>query len=858
MKSYARYERLRLPILGPLAVALIALFAVFFLAASLMQDHRIHEAATHDLSAAQQLYEQRIIHNADHLSAILEVMVKNQHMLEKLQQRDRNGLLEVSEPLFQHLYERYDITHYYFTDQQRINILRVHNPPNWGDVIDRASTLMAEKTGQMSWAVETGVFGSITLRVVRPVYKNGQLIGYLELGREIDYLLPEISRLLKINLAILIDKSFLQRAEWEKSLKKLGLPTDWDQFPEQVLGAITDQILPAELEDFLIKIKTPTQSVDKDILSDKMQLSESGDLAFALTKLHDGAGRQIGRLVLYKDLKLQYIEKYRFMMEASAVAGMIAFTLFGLFYFITGKVGTEIRSLNSRNRLILEAADEGIVGLDNQGCINFINPAAARMLGYTTDELIGHSYNLVYLGADKQNLSQEQEFSFSATLKEGSTQRVEQEVHVRKDGSEFSVEQVSAPIYEQGEQLGAVITFIDITQRLEQAQHIREGDIRMRAIVDNATDGIITVDSSCNILSLNPAVEHLFGYSAEELIGRNASLLLPDVMNQHHEACFEQYLTNDDLNDSPPRQDLDIFNKAGERITIRLSIREINLAGEKIFIGMLQDITLQKRAEQAIRDHSLALERSNQELQDFAYVASHDLQEPLRKIMAFGDRLASHNGKNLDEKGLDYLMRMRNAAERMRLLISSLLAYSRVESKAQPLQEVDLKDVLADVLSDLEHRIKESNAEIIVDNLPRVEVDPVQMHQLLQNLISNGLKFRRPDTLPQIEVRCRILLANDPNALPNHDVVQTCMIQIKDNGIGFDNKYLDRIFNIFQRLNTRDQYEGSGIGLAICRKIAERHKGVLDADGQLGAGATFTLKIPVKQPESLVDGEEQV
>lgn len=847
LKTFARYEKLRLPILGPLAVALTLLFGVFLFAAAMMQDYRIKESTSHDIAAAKELYQSRIRHNADHLAVIMETLAQDPRFVEKLRQRDRSGLLALSESLFRHLNGRYDITHFYFTGTDRVNILRVHNPPSWGDVIERPSTLLAEQSGQLAWAVEPGVFGSITLRVVRPVYSSGQLVGYFELGREVDYLLPEIGKLLKLNLAIMIDKSFLHREAWESSMQKLGFTVDWNQFPQQVIGAMTDKVLPASLEQILKNGGAPVQESVNNVSVDEKRLVEQDGFMFAFSDLFDGAGRQIGNLVFYKDVKPLYQEKYRFLLEASAVAGTISITLFLLFYVITGKIEREIRTLNSRNRLILEAADEGIVGLDLNGHINFINPAAARMLGYSSEELIGCRYHgQAYRCANEQEKVVEDNCPIHATLKTGVIQRVEQDTHYRKDGSQFPVELISAPIYEEGELVGAVVTFIDISQRLEQLQHIREGDMRMRAIVDNATDGIMTMDRSGRILSLNPAGEGLFGYLSEDVIGHDVSLLFPEVVDRDEEG-LKQYLVHAGADNV--RRDVEVCRKDGKPISVRLSVNEINLAGERIYMAMMQDITVQKRAEQAIRDHALALERSNQELQNFAYVASHDLQEPLRKIMAFGDRLASHNGADLDEKGLDYLARMRNAAERMRLLISSLLAYSRVESKAQPLQPVELKDVLSDVLSDLESRIAETQGEVLVDELPRVDADPVQMHQLLQNLIANGLKFRSPDETPRVEVRCKILPYGDPEALPNVDVEQTCLIQVKDNGIGFDNKYLDRIFNIFQRLHGRDQYEGSGIGLAICRKIAERHKGVLEADGQSGVGAIFTLKIPVKQPK---------
>jgi len=261
----------------------------------------------------------------------------------------------------------------------------------------------------------------------------------------------------------------------------------------------------------------------------------------------------------------------------------------------------------------------------------------------------------------------------------------------------------------------------------------------------------------------------------------------------------------------------------------------------------LEDRVRERTAELTVLN--IELERSNRELQDFAFVASHDLQEPLRKIQAFGDRLRTVQGPKFDEQGRDYLDRMSNAAERMHTLINDLLSYSRVTTKAQPFVPTDLNKVVDGVLNDLETRIEQSGGTVNINKLPTIDADAVQMRQLFQNLIANALKFAKSDLPPVVEVRGEVFkgdAVSTGRSMPEEWV----RISVADNGIGFDEKYLDRIFTPFQRLHGRNDYEGTGIGLAVCRKIVERHGGSLTAESKPGEGSTFIAVLPVMQKEN--------
>ena len=246
--------------------------------------------------------------------------------------------------------------------------------------------------------------------------------------------------------------------------------------------------------------------------------------------------------------------------------------------------------------------------------------------------------------------------------------------------------------------------------------------------------------------------------------------------------------------------------------------------------GLRDEIIKRHTIERELQKKTESLEQSNRELEDFAYVASHDLQEPLRKIQAFSDLLLSEYSDRIGE-GVDYVKRMESAASRMSTLIQDLLSFSRVTTRKNPKQKVDLQGIVEDVVVDLESRIEAVGGTVRVGELPTVIADPTHMRQLFQNLIGNALKFHKPDEKPVVELSSRI-------------IGEYWEINVKDNGIGFDEKYIDKIFSVFQRLHGRDSYEGTGIGLAVCRKIVERYDGSITAVSKKDKGATFTVRLP--------------
>jgi PAS domain S-box-containing protein len=372
---------------------------------------------------------------------------------------------------------------------------------------------------------------------------------------------------------------------------------------------------------------------------------------------------------------------------------------------------------------------------------------------------------------------------------------------------------------------------------------IRQAEAQYRTLIEQipAVTYAVEIGANTNIRFISPQVEEFLGYQPSEWI-KNPDLWFESIHPDERQEVQEK-IRESRQKGTLYEAEYRIRSKRGNYLWVQdNALPVIDTSGRALFMqGIMVDITARKKTEETLQEYNVKLERSNRELQDFAYIASHDLQEPLRKIQAFGERIETKYGEGLGDVGRDYLKRMQQSAARMQNLINDLLSYSRVTSKANPFIITDINKVLKDVLGDLGERFKITGGRAEVHDLPEIEVDPIQMRQLLQNLISNALKFHKPGIPPVLKIYCQMKDQN--NGRKNQQV----QLFVEDNGIGFDEKYLDRIFQPFQRLHGRLEYEGSGIGLAICRKIVERHSGSITAKSMPGAGTTFIITLPLHQ-----------
>jgi PAS domain S-box-containing protein len=498
------------------------------------------------------------------------------------------------------------------------------------------------------------------------------------------------------------------------------------------------------------------------------------------------------------------------------------------------------------HQMIDEVEDYAIILLDTEGIILHWNKGAERIKGYTPKEAIGKSFSIFYTKEDV-------EAGLPALLlaKARNQGRVSHEGwRVKKNGEIFWGMVVITALHSQdGEVIGFTKVTRDLTDRkraedelrkLAKSLELRTRDLQLseerhhRMIEEVQDYAIILLDKDGTILNWNRGAEKIKGYPANEIMGKSFTVFYPEEDRQNNlpQRLLQEAVQNNRSAHEGWRVRKDGTKFWGSTVITALHNNDDELIG---FSKVTRDLTERKIAEETLREYTERLEHNNQELEQFAYVASHDLKEPLRKIITFGNLLENTSKNVLDEKSKDYVARMQSSAARMMSLIEDLLVFSRVSRPTEGFEPVDLNAVINRVLSDLEVTINSRKAKVEVGELPSVVGRRSQLGQLFQNLISNAVKFNDKEQ-PVITI-----IANSTSADRAGKITR---IDVSDNGIGFEDIYSTRIFEIFQRLHGKTEYPGTGIGLAICKKIVEAHGGTISASGKPGMGSTFTVKLP--------------
>jgi PAS domain S-box-containing protein len=489
----------------------------------------------------------------------------------------------------------------------------------------------------------------------------------------------------------------------------------------------------------------------------------------------------------------------------------------------------------ARYRGLLEAAPDGMVVVDQSGAIVLLNVQAEKHFGYRSDELLGQKVtNIIPEGFAERLIA-----DGTRTAAEALAQQIGTGIELygrRKDGSEFPIEIMLSPL-ESAEGILVTAAIRDITTRKDAERHLAQMEARYRGLLEAAPDGMVVVDQSGAIVLLNVQAEKHFGYRSDELLGQKVTNIIPEGFAERliadgtrttAEALAQQIGTGIELYGR---------RKDGSEFPIEIMLSPLESTEGILVTAAIRDITVRREAEANLAQKVEELNRSNEELEQFAYIASHDLQEPLRMVASYTQLLSKRYKGRLDSDADEFIAFAVDGASRMQRLIQDLLAYSRVGKKGSELLDVSSEESLLLAINNLRSAIEDSGALVTHDPLPRVMADEVQLTQLLQNLVGNAIKYQRPG-VPLIHVSA---VRNDKGMW---------LFSIRDNGLGIDSQFFEKIFGMFQRLHKREEFAGTGMGLAICKKIVERHGGEISVESQPGVGSTFHFTLAASKAQS--------
>lgn len=475
---------------------------------------------------------------------------------------------------------------------------------------------------------------------------------------------------------------------------------------------------------------------------------------------------------------------------------------------------------------LLASATDAIVIVDRDGRIALANAALERLFGYAQNELIGQTVELLVPDRFRHAHGGQRHAYFNQPrprVMGGGAELFGR----RRDGREFPVEVSLSPL-QTAQGVLAMAAIHDITSRKQAEAALQESEARMRAIFETAVDAIITIDDHGRLERLNPAAERMFGYAEAEVAGNNVSMLMPSPHREGHDNYLARYLQTGERNIIGKGREVAGLRKDGTVFPMDLTVTEMRLDGRRMFTGMVRDITERKLAEAKNRRLMDEISSANEELTSFAYVVSHDLKAPLRGIGSLADWLSTDYADKFNDEGKEHMRLLIQRVHRMGALIDGILQYSRVGRVKETAAAVDLNRLLADVIDLLAP--PPGMTIIVASGLPTIVAEPTRIEQVFQNLISNAVKYMdKPEGT--VHIGCA-------------DAGSEWRFGITDNGPGIESRHYDKIFQLFQTLAPRDRVEGTGVGLAIVKKIVEMYHGRIWVESAPGAGTTFWFTLP--------------
>lgn len=849
----------------PLAGVLLLLIAGF--GALLMRQQR---------DSMDQYGKKEMVEVADHLAtlaaeqarglaALGQLLIRDAGLLKALKARDRERLQADYGHLFAKLRDDHHLTHFYFIGTDRVCLLRAHQPEKHGDRIDRFTLREAERTGKTASGLELGPLGTLTLRSVRPVYEGVTLIGYLELDKEIEEILPLLHGEDGVEIALTIHKSMLERAGWEDGPRMFGRKADWGRFSADVLVYSSLASLPEKAERFIGKTDGTADGGFAE-----MTVGSQVWRAVA-TPLKDASGDEVGELYVLRDITAAKAAQRQ--VQALGVGGALVLVsgLFGILFVLLRRTDqgiqmqqAELRASEERHRAMFEKNRSIQMLLDpRDGTIIDANSTACAYYGYPHAQFLKMkvmSINTlppeeVLRKMEEARSEQNSRFVFKHRLADGQIRDVE--VHV-------------GPIPANGRELLYSIVY-DITERKRREEALRASESRMNAITQSAQDAILMMDPQGHIAFWNPAAERIFGYTSAEVVGMNLHrLIAPQRYHEAHHAAFAEFCVTGQGRAINTPIELQACRKGGDEISVELSLSAIQLEDGWHAVGLIRDVTARKRAEEELRETNCQLEaattlangmaeqaeRASAAKSEFLANMSHEIRTPMNGVIGMTGLLLD---SELTDEQRRYAETVRASGEALLSLVNDILDFSKIEAGKLDLEilEFDLANLLEDFMANIALRAQDKSLELLcgiaADVPTRLCGDPGRLRQILTNLVGNAIKFTETG-----EVAVRVTQEQEEEegdgggrlGSANETADARLRFSVRDTGIGIPNDKLGLLFEKFTQADasTTRKYGGTGLGLAISKQLAELMGGEVSVESEVGRGSEFSFTVRLGRP----------
>lgn len=853
-------EKINKPVLIPFAIVLIFLMTVNLAALFWFENRRINEESRDDLNDFQSLFKEVLDSEEKLLNTLLDNYEQDKSLQRAYLAKDREKLLRKATPYLEEAQILSGISHFYFIKPDKRVFLRVHRSAQYDDYIEHNTLKEAIRNNTISADIELGKFGNFTLRVVRPWRVDGEVIGYLELGKDMEHIIPKLKQITANDLFFWVDKSLIKREYWRKGLEDKGRSGNWDELAQWVVVDRTLRELPEKVREY---VQSDYKGQDGSLFTMSLY---GRSYRVGLIPLKNFGGIEFGEIAVMHDVTDE-VKSFMALLIFVGVSCLIGGAIIVYFSYLYlrwlekrliekhNSMSIELSKVSQHTELILNSVSEGIFGIDRKGRHTFVNPAAAKMLGHNREDLIGkYSHSLWHHTKHDGTDFQEEECPIYTTLKNGESHYVEDDVFWRKDGTSFSVDYSSTPITAHGIIFGAVVSFRDISETKKITEELHRSEEVSKTITDAALNAIIMMESDGGITFWNPAAERIFGYMKEEALGKDLHFLLaPNGFRDDFRKGLEELKQSSRGFAAGKVMELRGVKKGGETFPLEISLSSFETNGSWNAVGIIRDISERKIAEKE-RENLQAQIRRIQKMEAIGTLAggiAHDFNNILGAILGFTDLALLEVPKEGELR--ENLEQVRKASQRAKDLVSHILTFSRqAETKRRPLNVIPIvKEAIKMLRSTLPSTI-EIKQNITADSF-KIMADPVQIHQILMSLCTNAA-----DAMPHKTGTLGILMSKTEISIHEAAVYSNISpgeyfkLAVSDTGCGMEKTVIERIFEPF--FTSKEKGVGTGMGLSVLHGIVESYNGCIIVDSEPGKGSTFTVLIPLIAEETA--GEE--